>query len=258
MFFEKSDISAILLDVVELDQRNVNKINTERNFSALSFRISADATLASPNKLLHATDNSVLFAPANLDYTRRAKYDRLIAVHFTVGNYYFDEMEILKLKDPERISGLFGSILDCWRKKDVGYHYTATAIFNEILSECHKECYIPSKSESKISRSVKYLEEHYTESDITVSKISGQSFMSEVYFRKLFKEEYGTSPVKYISRLRIQKAISLMAQNYYSLKEVALLSGYSDYAYFSEDFKKHKGVSPSEYFYNYCENITKQ
>ena len=75
--------------------------------------------------------------------------------------------------------------------------------------------------------------------------------MSEVYFRKLFKEEFGISPQKYIIDLRLQNAAGLISTGYYSLKEVAYMSGYTDYKYFSVEFKKNMGVSPSEYLYNY-------
>ncbi|MBQ4150610.1 MAG: helix-turn-helix transcriptional regulator, partial [Clostridia bacterium] len=65
--------------------------------------------------------------------------------------------------------------------------------------------------------------------------------------RKIFKAEYGISPQKYIINLRIQKATELIETGDYSLKEVALLSGYNDYKYFSAEFKRLLGVSPSEY-----------
>ena len=92
---------------------------------------------------------------------------------------------------------------------------------------------------------------NYKKSDLSIKEIADKSFMSEVYFRKLFKEEYGVSPQKYIVSLRIQNAEGLISTGYYSLKEVAYLSGYTDYKYFSVEFKKNVGVSPSKYLYNY-------
>lgn len=68
---------------------------------------------------------------------------------------------------------------------------------------------------------------------------------------KLFKAEYGFSPQKYIIHLRIQYAKQLISTGYYSVKEIALMSGYTDYKYFSTEFKKQVGVSPSDYVYNY-------
>jgi AraC-like DNA-binding protein len=93
--------------------------------------------------------------------------------------------------------------------------------------------------------------QNYKKSDLTIKEIADRSFMSEVYFRKLFKKEYGISPQKYIIDLRIQNAVGLISTGYYTLSEVAHMSGYNDYKYFSVEFKKAMGVSPSEYMYNY-------
>ena len=86
---------------------------------------------------------------------------------------------------------------------------------------------------------------------LTVKEIADRSFISEVYFRKLFKAEFGMSPQKYIIKQRMQKAVFLMSTGYYSLKEIALMSGYTDYKYFSTEFKREKGVSPSKFVYNF-------
>ena len=75
--------------------------------------------------------------------------------------------------------------------------------------------------------------------------------ISASHLRALFKKEYGVSPQKYIVNLRIQNAVGLISTGYYSLKEVAYMSGYNDYKYFSVEFKKKTGVSPSEYRYDY-------
>ena len=47
MFFGNDIISFILLDVLELKQKNVNMHNNKRNFNALSFRFRADTVLKS-------------------------------------------------------------------------------------------------------------------------------------------------------------------------------------------------------------------
>ena len=96
---------------------------------------------------------------------------------------------------------------------------------------------------------MEYIQKNYKSDNLTMQKIAKESFMSEVYFRKLFKAEYGISPQKYIIKLRIQNAIGLISTGYYSLKEVADMSGYNDYKYFSVEFKKITGISPSKYRY---------
>ncbi len=251
MFFEKESISFNILDVIELKQKKVNLFNHGRNFNALSFRTHADTILKTATKEYRITDNSVSFVPARLDYNRISDVDEMIVIHFDMTNYSTQEIETFVPQRPDVFESLFAEILQRWNKKEAGYKYRCSAILYEILAECHIRNFVPKNSNSVIQNSVNYLLDNYKRCDLTIKEIAEQSFMSEVYFRKLFKKEYGTSPQKYIVCLRIQNAVGLISTGYYSLKEVAYLSGYSDYKYFSSEFTKHKGVSPSRYIYNY-------
>lgn len=251
MFFENDTISFNLLDVLELKQKNINMYNSERNFNALSFRIKADTILKSKTDVFHVKDNYVSFVPSRFDYSRVSKIDELIVIHFEVIHCNARDIEFFEPKAPEAFKKLFISILECWNDKESGYRYKCSAIFNEILALCYSENYNPKPIDSKIQKSVEYLLKHYNDFDLSIKAIAKQSFMSEVYFRKLFKAEYGISPQKHIIALRIQHAKELISTGYYSLKEIALMSGYTDYKYFSTEFKKQVGVSPSDYFYNY-------
>lgn len=251
MFFENDIINFNILDVVCLNQKRVAMNNTSRNFCALSFRIHADTVLKTPLGEYHVKDNSVSFVPARLNYNRSAVVDELISVHFDVINCPAKDIEVLIPENPEPLKKLFEDILVCWNEKEVGYKYKCSALLYEILSLCHLQNYCPKEDSSKISSSVDYMLRHYREPNLSIGEIADKSFISEVYFRKLFKKEYGVSPQKHIVSLRIQYAAELISAGYYSLKEVALMSGYTDYKYFSTEFKKQTGFSPSKYFYNY-------
>ena len=253
MFFEKEILSFNILEVLYLNQRDVNMQNGARNFNALSYRFRSDTVLKTKNGEHHLTDHSIAFFPSRLDYTRVSRVDEMIVVHFDTSNYDARDIECFKAKNPEAFERLFSKILEVWTKKEVGYKYKCSAILYEIFAECYAQNYTVKTAGSKIQRSVDYILKNYRNRDLTMSAIAAESFMSEVYFRRLFKQEYGISPQKYIINLRIQNAIGLISCGYYSLKEVALLSGYGDYKYFTTEFKRAKGVSPSEYLYNYKE-----
>ena len=253
MIFEKESLGFTILDVIELHQKDINSFNSGRNFNALSFRTKADTLLRAESKEYVMTDNSVAYVPARLDYTRISAEDELIVIHFYIMNYQSKEIELFVAKDPEKMSELFRRILSVWNEKETGYRYRCTAILYEIFAECHAQIAPSEVKSSKIQKSVDYIHENYKNGDITIADVAKRSFMSEVYFRKLFKEEYGVSPQKYIVNLRIQNAAGLISTGYYSLKEVALMSGYNDYKYFSVEFKRIMGISPSEYFYNFEE-----
>ena len=256
MFFEKDLISFHLLDVLALRQENIHMLNTGRNFNALSFRFHADTVLKTEGAEYVMRDNSVVYVPVRLDYSRKAVYDDLIVVHFETTNYQQKSIETFTPERPEALATLFCEILDRWRKKETGYQYLCSSVLYKILAECYIQSFKPTPKDSKIQASVDYLTENYKKSDLSIKEIADRSFMSEVYFRKLFKEEYGVSPQKYIIDLRIQHAVGLISTGYYSLKEIAYLSGYNDYKYFSVEFKKSVGVSPSEYLYNYADGVS--
>lgn len=251
MFFENETLSFHLLDVVELKQKNVNTFNSGRNFNGLSFRFRGDTVLKTEHAEAYVKDGDVCYVPAGLDYRRIANTDELIVIHFDAYNYSTRNIESFTPQDSEGLGALFRKILQLWNQKEVGYRYRCSAVLYEIFAECYRQNYVSDVQTSKIQNSVKYLSEHFCDSDLSIGTLAAQSFMSEVYFRKLFRAELGISPQKYIIGLRIQHAVGLISTGYYSLQEVAALSGYRDYKYFSTEFKKAMGVSPSEYLYNY-------
>lgn len=251
MFFDKETISFNILDVLRLDQTELSTNNSGRNFNALSFRFSADTVLKTSKGAYRIKENFVTYVPARLNYTRTTKRDELIVVHFETTDYNTRSIEFFEAKEPEALAELFLKILKCWEGRETGYKLKCSAILYEIFAECYLQNYKQERKNSKIQPSVDYIHGNYKDSALTVKEIADRSFMSEVYFRRLFKNEFGISPQKYIINLRIQNAAGLISTGYYSLKEVAYMSGYSDYKYFSVEFKKAMGVSPSEYLYNF-------
>lgn len=251
MIFEKESLSFNILDVFELKQKNITTFNCGRNFSALSFRYRADTVLKTRTKEYCMKDNYVSYIPARLDYERTSNVDELIVIHFDTINYSTRDIEYFIPQDPTNLSKLFYEIFVLWNKKEVGYKHKCSAILYEIFAECYTQNFAVAPQSSKIQKSIDYLLANYKKSELSIKEIAERSSVSEVYFRKLFKEEYGVSPQKYIIDLRIQNAVGLISTGYYSLKEVAYMSGYSDYKYFSVEFKKKMGISPSEYIYDF-------
>ena len=71
--------------------------------------------------------------------------------------------------------------------------------------------------------------------------------ISPYYFSRLFKQETGVTFIEYLTSARMRQARILLANPDYSIKEVCVMSGYSDPNYFSRIFKKYEGITPSEY-----------
>lgn len=91
-----------------------------------------------------------------------------------------------------------------------------------------------------------YLNHHYTE-EIEVDKVAKEFHLNKNYIAHVFKEETGYSLMGYVFTLRINQAKLLLGETEQSITEIASACGYVDFAYFSRQFKKITGQSPSAY-----------
>lgn len=82
--------------------------------------------------------------------------------------------------------------------------------------------------------------------DITVAELSAYVDVSPVKLWQAFDNVLATSPGQYLLERKMQRAKDWLLSSK-SVTEVASMSGYSDIAAFSKAFKKHQGLSPSEF-----------
>jgi two-component system response regulator YesN len=70
--------------------------------------------------------------------------------------------------------------------------------------------------------------------------------MNPTYFSLLFKEEMKLTYIKYLTKLRMERAKELLREGN-KVADVSEKVGYHTYRHFSELFKKHAGVNPGKY-----------
>lgn len=99
---------------------------------------------------------------------------------------------------------------------------------------------------AEIRMAKKWIKEHMPE-QITLSVVAEQVGLSAHYFSQLFREETGESFHEYLTRTRMQKATHLLKTSNLKVYEVANLTGYPSYRYFSVMFRKWTGESPINY-----------
>lgn len=102
------------------------------------------------------------------------------------------------------------------------------------------------QSEGIVSKAKTYIAQNYCR-ELTLDEVSRSVNISPYYFSKLFKEESGENFIEYLTGMRIRKAKELLKNPALSIKEICVMSGYSDPNYFSRIFKKQEDVTPSEY-----------
>ena len=97
-----------------------------------------------------------------------------------------------------------------------------------------------------VEQAVQLIREHFRE-DINISTVAGELEISEGYLSRVFKKETDYTFTSYLTLYRMKKAMELLKDCRVKVYEVAEQVGYSDTAYFSAQFKKMTGISPSEY-----------
>lgn len=90
-------------------------------------------------------------------------------------------------------------------------------------------------------------EEQFRDPKLSLEAIARELSYSTKYLSHYFKQKMGLGYSEYLRTMRIRHAVTLFEQGIVSVKNVALLSGFTDPLYFSTVFKNALGVSPSEY-----------
>ena len=91
-----------------------------------------------------------------------------------------------------------------------------------------------------------YLQENY-DRQVDLSALAESLAVSAPYLSKLFHEQTGTSPMRYLTDLRMSRARKLLADSSLTVREIAVRVGYPDPFHFSRSFKNAVGVSPAQF-----------
>jgi AraC-like DNA-binding protein len=105
---------------------------------------------------------------------------------------------------------------------------------------------VRNTNNSRLHFVLQYIHEHLTER-IVVDTLSRKAYLSRNIFFKWFKEQFGITPLEYITRERIRLARELLAQEKYTIAQVSLQCGFTDVNYFVRTFKKSEGLTPGAY-----------
>ena len=121
----------------------------------------------------------------------------------------------------------------------------------EILGILSRYGTIPSRIITETDKGfhaiIKYVNDHFTDK-ITPKDISLQFGYNETYFCRRFKEVTGLNFTKYVQALRMEMAFKLLKEGKEEIRYIAWKCGYGDVSYFSNCFKSHFGLRPSEIY----------
>ena len=104
-----------------------------------------------------------------------------------------------------------------------------------------------ASTRSFVSKAIEYVQEHYSDRNITIESICRELGVSAAYFSTVFKKETGKTFIGFLTDYRMEKAVELLMTTGDKTYIIAEKVGYADPNYFSYAFKKQYSMSPSKY-----------
>jgi transcriptional regulator GlxA family with amidase domain len=101
-------------------------------------------------------------------------------------------------------------------------------------------------SDAKIRLVEEHLRTHF-DSDASIGSLAKRAGMSERNFIRRFKAATGHLPGAYVQMLRISAAKEMLERDGAPVQTVCSTIGYEDVAFFRGVFKRHTGMTPTEY-----------
>ena len=83
--------------------------------------------------------------------------------------------------------------------------------------------------------------------EFTIDMFAQEVNMGRTAFYQKLKNITGMTPIDFLQTMRLKRGVQLMESGEYNVSTVAYKIGFNDPKYFSKCFKKHMGVTPTEY-----------
>ena len=164
---------------------------------------------------------------ASMVYTLMNKNKDFIGI---VGKYKFTDKDIVHMvREAKTISRMKKDFLSL-------IHVYIDALNEKLLS----------RDEYAIQKTKYYIENNY-QSNLKLAEIAERLGLHPNYLSTLYSSKTGETFSDYLRKVRMGKAVSLMADTNLKIYEIACKVGYSDTTQFYRAFKHAMGVSPGEY-----------
>lgn len=105
--------------------------------------------------------------------------------------------------------------------------------------------FLDNKMEAKITRSLRTIHKGYN-AHLDIPTLAKEEDMSVSSFHTHFKKVTSLSPLQYIKKIRLNKALDLLTRDNFQVNTTAYATGYESSSQFSKDFKSYYGYPPKE------------
>lgn len=224
----------------------------------LMYVVTGRVEVSFPNSVIDCGEGSLIVFPPKTRYTYTHSEEGLLEyvfVHFTgsaveevladCGILIHPETNYAKCSDT--LIARFQNMFDAFAKQDSLRDRDIGAILEQILVSLGRRI-LDEKYEKKkkLHKSLGRILSEYS-NPLTVSELAELEGLSVSRYNTVFREQFGLSPIKYITETRMSVACDLLTTTDMSISQIGTMCGYNDSHFFSKMFKNRFGVSPSDY-----------
>lgn len=118
-------------------------------------------------------------------------------------------------------------------------------LVRDRVAEAAREPEPESEIKRQIEQAIRWLTLQYSQ-PVSIEHMAQTLGYHRTYLSKMFKRHTGKSPMSFLLQIRMERANLLLGEQL-TVEQVAASVGYPDALYFSKQFKKYFGLSPTEY-----------
>ncbi|PYI54604.1 AraC family transcriptional regulator [Paenibacillus flagellatus] len=152
-----------------------------------------------------------------------------------------------------RAAALFRAIERTFETAEPGSDMRSGGLMRQLLAEYAREDGNESRGsegkrspiEEQVERTIRWLTVQYSQ-PISIENMSRSLGYNRTHLSKMFKQYTGMTPMHFLLKIRMERAKLLLLEQL-TVEQVAASVGFTDPLYFSKQFKKWYGRSPTEY-----------
>lgn len=222
-----------------------------RHFHTISYCISGKMDIFSGDYTACSKPGSITFIPQGGGYRQHTQDREIIAVHFAVRGELPHECRVITPPPSINIGNDFEKLLSLYESPDPDRGFACMAQLYNLLSKIFSHNGFKhdiSGYDRRIQPAVEYLNENFSDKNASdVTRLAALCGFSSTYLRRIFLNEFGMTTNAYIKQFRVNKAKAMLDTGLYPVTEVAIRCGFNSTSYFSKEFKRVTGYTPSEY-----------
>ena len=240
--------------VTESTNSNQRIVCQNRYSDCFAYVFSGKAAYDFNGKKIIAEEGDIIYLSRGSNYKINIESPSFSTIFI---DFFFDKNDNIVLENNifkgNRIKSLDNTFIKLKRLWSIGnfsdkiYSYSLLyRIYSDIVFK-QLFAYMPTSNKLQLENAINLISEKYSCADFSIKELAESCNLSEAHFRRLFMQIYHTSPRKFITSYRLEKAKQLLTQSNISINQICKLCGFVNAYYFSRVFKADIGMTPSEY-----------